>query len=350
MFNGTKVLDVHGHVSGPPGTVSWIDMGFASGHVGESPFRSGGNRPANLSDELMYERNKYHVDFMDDRNIDVQVIGPRPFRMMGWMPRHLLKRWCEFTNDTIHHQTQNFPDRFLSTTMLPQIAEAPDLGNCVEEFEYNIQERGFAGTYLSPDPDGRHNSPGMNDTKYWGPVYEICQKYDVPVFIHGTNCLDERIAHIPGNYQVGFVVETFLASRILAYDSKNLFSRFPGLRICIAHGGGALDRFIDSSRHRGDWEGGNLYFDTCLYDIDYLALSIRQWGPAATAFGTEAPGSGGAVRQAGDHKSDANLGRTSDDLLPIFQYYIDQGILSAEDVVDIIHNNPLKVFPQFAKV
>ena len=86
MFNGTKVLDVHGHVSGPPGTVSWIDMGFASGHVGESPFRTG-NRPANLSDELMYERNKYHVDFMDDRNIDVQVIGPRPFRMMGWMPR-----------------------------------------------------------------------------------------------------------------------------------------------------------------------------------------------------------------------------------------------------------------------
>ena len=349
MFNGTKVLDVHGHVSGPPGTVSWIDMGFASGHVGESPFRSGGNRPANLSDELMYERNKYHVDFMDDRNIDVQVIGPRPFRMMGWMPRHLLKRWCEFTNDTIHHQTQNFPDRFLSTTMLPQIAEAPDLGNCVEEFEYNIQERNFAGTYLSPDPDGRHNSPGMN-TSYWFPVYEICQKYDVPVFIHGTNCLDPRIAHIPGNYQVGFVVETFLASRILAYDSKNLFSRFPGLRICIAHGGGALDRFIDSSRHRGDWEGGNLYFDTCLYDIDYLALSIRQWGPAATAFGTEAPGSGGAVRKEGDHKSNANLGRTSDDLLPIFQYYIDSGTLTEAEVVDIIHNNPLKVFPQFAKV
>ena len=350
MFNGTKVLDVHGHVSGPPGTVSWIDMGFASGHQGASPFRSGANRPGNLSDELMYERNKYHVDFMDDRNIDVQVLGPRPFRMMGWMPRHLLKRWCEFTNDTIHHQTQNFPDRFLSTTMLPQIAEAPDLSNCVDEFEYNIQERGFAGTYLSPDPDGRHNSPGMNDTKYWGPVYEVCERNNVPVFIHGTNCLDTRIAHIPGNYQVGFVVETFLASRILCYDSKNLFGRFPGLRICIAHGGGALDRFVDSARHRGDWEGGNLFFDTCLYDIDYLALSIRQWGPAATAFGTEAPGSGGAVRKDGDHKSNVNIGRTSDDLLPIFQHYIDSGTLTAEEVVDIIHNNPLKVFPQFANV
>lgn len=349
MFNDTKVLDVHGHVSGPPGTVSWIDMGFASGHVGESPFRTG-NRPGNLSDELMYNANKAHVDYMDERNIDVQAIGPRPFRMMGWMPRHLLKRWCEFTNDTIHHQTQNFPDRFLSTTMLPQIAEAPDLGNCVEEFEYNIQERGFAGTYLSPDPDGRHNSPGMNDTKYWGPVYEICEKYDVPVFIHGTNCLDPRIAHIPGNYQVGFVVETFLASRILAYDSKNLFGRFPGLRICIAHGGGALDRFIDSSRHRGDWEGGNLYFDTCLYDIDYLALSIRQWGAAATAFGTEAPGSGRNVRQDGDHKSGVNIGKTSDDLLPVFQHYLDSGLLSSDEVVDIIHNNPLKVFPKFASV
>ena len=78
------------------------------------------------------------------------------------------------------------------------------------EFEKNVKEYGFVAAYLSPDPAGRHDSPGMN-TSYWDPIYAKCQEGDMPVFIHGTNCLDPRIAHIPGNYQLGFVIETFLA-------------------------------------------------------------------------------------------------------------------------------------------
>ena len=303
--------------------------------------------PDPLSDDAFKQSNQHHVTYMDDRNIDVQVLGPRPFTMMGWMPRHLLPRWCEFTNDTIHKQVQNFPDRFLGTTILPQIAEAPDLSNCVPEFEKCLKEYGFVGTYLSPDPDGRHNSPGMN-TSYWDPIYAKCQEYDVPVFIHGTNCLDPRIAHIPGNYQIGFVVETFLATRILAFGDQ--FERFPNLRICIAHGGGALDRFIASSNHRiprGTDMSRNLFFDTCVYETDYLALTIKQWGVNNICFGTEAPGSGGAVRQESDHPGKVNVGKTSDDLLPVIDAF---DFLSEDDKVTIINKNPATVFPAFARV
>jgi predicted TIM-barrel fold metal-dependent hydrolase len=331
--------------------------GFSSGYVGQSPLRRGGNGGggggeggggmAGLDDEAFAAANKRHAEYMDARNIDVQIIGPRPFMMMGWMGRHLLPRWCEFTNDTIKKQVDNYPNRMLGATMLPQIAEAADLSNCVPEFEKCVKEYGFVGTYLSPDPDGRHNSPGMN-TSYWDPVYAKCQEWNVPVFIHGTNCLDPRIGHIPGNYQVGFVVETFLASRILAYGDQ--FKRFPGLRICIAHGGGALDRFIDSSFHRiprGADTKNNLFFDTCTYDVDYLALNIKQWGVDNVCFGTEAPGSGGAVRQDSDHPSKVNVGKTSDDLLPVIDSLPS---LSEEDKIKIVNKNPLKVFPAFAKV
>jgi predicted TIM-barrel fold metal-dependent hydrolase len=357
VFKGTKVLDVHGHVSAPAAARNWVMGGFSSGHVGPSPLRSGGGggggapgqrAPATnpLGDEAFMESNQSHIKYMDDRNIDVQAIGPRPFTMMGWMPRHLLVRWCEFTNDTIKKQVDNFPGRFVGASMLPQIAEAPDLSNCIPEFEKNVKEYGFSGTYLSPDPDGRHNSPGMN-TSYWDPVYAKCQEWDVPVFIHGTNCLDERIGHIPGNYQIGFVVETFLATRILAYGDQ--FERFPNLRICIAHGGGALDRFITSSNHRiprGKDLSRNLFFDTCLYDVEYLALSIKQWGVANTCFGTEAPGSGGAVRQESDHPSKVNVGKTSDDLLPILDSL---DFLSEADKLQIVNGNPAKVWPGLTK-
>jgi predicted TIM-barrel fold metal-dependent hydrolase len=345
MFKGTKVLDVHGHVSAPAAARNWVMGGFASGHVPESPLRATGtSNAAGLTDEAFMERNKYHAEYMDARNIDVQVIGPRPFQMMGWMARNLLPRWCEFTNDTIQKQVKNYPSRFLGASMLPQMSEAPDLSNCIPEFEQNVKEYGFVGTYLSPDPDGKHNSPGM-DTPYWHPVYEKCQEWDVPVFIHGTNCLDPRIGHIPGNYQIGFLVETFLATRILAYS--DLFDKFPKLRICIAHAGGALDRFVMSSGHKGKDPGDNLYFDTCVYDIDYLALAIKQWGVANIALGTEAPGSGQAVRQESDHPSKIGVGTTSDNMLPVLDYL---PTLSEADKLAIINGNPAKVFPGFAKV
>ncbi|HEY3118192.1 MAG TPA: amidohydrolase family protein [Chloroflexota bacterium] len=358
MFKGTPVLDVHGHVSAPAAARNWIVGGLTSGYVGPSPLRGGdmgyggggpmgGRGPNPLSDEAFMTENQRHVDYMTERNIDVQVIGPRPFTMMGWMPRHLLPRWCEFSNDTIHKQCVNFPDKFLGASILPQIAEAPDLSNCVPEFEKNVKEYGFVAAYLSPDPAGRHDSPGMN-TSYWDPIYAKCQEFDVPVFIHGTNCLDPRISHIPGNYQIGFVVETFLASRILAYGDQ--FKRFPNLRICIAHGGGALDRFVNSSNHRiprGADIKNNLFFDTCVYDQDYLELTIKQWGVENICFGTEAPGSGGAVRKEGDHPSNAGLGTTSDNLLPVLDVL---SSLSEADKIKIINTNPARVFPGFAKV
>ena len=50
MFKGTQVLDVHGHVSGPPAVNSWIDMGFASGHVGPSPWRIGDGKSGPRAD------------------------------------------------------------------------------------------------------------------------------------------------------------------------------------------------------------------------------------------------------------------------------------------------------------
>src|SRR6185437_6518845 len=59
-----------------------------------------------------------HVTYMDDRNIDVQIIGPRPFLMMGWMEEHLLPAWTRYVNDMIHQQCQMVPDRFLGAAML----------------------------------------------------------------------------------------------------------------------------------------------------------------------------------------------------------------------------------------
>ena len=341
MFKGTKVFDVHGHVSAPESVRTWIVGGFSSGHVGESPLKSGSGSGA-FSDEAFDRTNNMHREYMDERNIDVQVIGPRPFTMMGWMARHLMTRWTEFTNDTIQRQVEFDPTRFLGATMLPQDANADDLSHCIPEFERNL-DRGFVGTYLSPDPVGDHKSPGMHEP-YWYPVYEMCQERNVPIFIHGTNCIDPRIGHIPGNYQVGFVVETFLATRILAYS--DLFSKFPGLRICIAHAGGALDRFIASSATAATGKA-----TTSLSTPAPTTSTTWSWpsssGASPTWRSAPRPPAQAATSGRSDHPSHTAVGHTSDDLLPVIDYL---PTLSEEDKLTIINKNPLKVFPAFANV
>ena len=74
-----------------------------------------------------------HATYMDERNIDVQIIGPRPFLVLGWMEPHLLPAWTRYVNDMIHQQCQMFPGRFLGAAMLPQVSDAPDLSNCISE-------------------------------------------------------------------------------------------------------------------------------------------------------------------------------------------------------------------------
>ena len=49
--------------------------------------RPDAQRPGPLRDENFKQSVLTgHVQYMDERNIDVQIIGPRPFIMMGWMP------------------------------------------------------------------------------------------------------------------------------------------------------------------------------------------------------------------------------------------------------------------------
>ncbi len=342
MYNGTKVLDVHGHVSAPATGRAYVAGLMAANTAGRSPIANGfsaavGRNGLDLSKEAFLESCGGHAAYMDHRNIDVQIIGPRPFLTMGWMEPHLLPSWANFVNDTIRLQCELFPDRFLGAAMLPQISEADDLSNCVPVMERCVNEFGFVAAYLSPDPAGRRTTPGMHEP-YWYPVYAKAQELGIALIVHGTNCLDPRIRILPQNYQIGFVVEQYIATQLLSHS--DVFDRFPDLKVIMCHCGGALDRFIPTDNHMSQRDlSKNLFFDTCAYEVNYLEAAIKQRGVAQTCFGTEAPGSGGAVRP--------ETGETSDNLLPIIDAF---DFLTPEDKLTIVNRNPLKVVPQFSRI
>jgi predicted TIM-barrel fold metal-dependent hydrolase len=336
VYHNVSVLDVHGHVSVPFSANSFLMLMMGANTPMASPIGQDLAGPAAVSREDFRAAALGHVSYMDERNIDVQVIGPRPFLMLGWMEPHLLPAWTRYVNDMIHQQCTMFPDRFLGAAMLPQLSDAAGLSNCVEELDRCVGEYGFAVAYLSPDPKGRRTTPGMHEP-YWYPVYARAQELGIPLIVHGTNSLDPRYRVVPHNYQLGFLTEQYLAGQFLSHG--DVFDRFPELKVIICHCGGALDRFIPTDPHIAQKDlSENLFYDTCGYDLIFLEAAIKQRGVPRMVFGTEAPGSGRAVRP--------ETGRTCDDLVPVIGSF---DFLTEEDKVKIFSDNPARVVPALAK-
>lgn len=336
MYGDTRVLDVHGHVSVPPAANSRLATMLGANTVLPYDLSRGlGIRGA--AEEDFRATAADHVKYLDERCIDVQILGPRPYLMLGWMEEHLLPAWTSYVNDMIHQQCTFYPDRFLGACQLPQLSGAPDLSHCLPELDRCVQEYGFVAAYVSPDPAGRRTTPGMHQS-YWFPLYERCQSLGIPLIVHGTNCLDPRFRGIPNNYQLSFVTEQYLAGQFLSHG--DVFERYPELKVIICHCGGALNRFIPTDRHLAQKDlSNNLYYDTCAYDLIFLEAAIKQRGVSQMVFGTEAPGSGTAVRP--------ETGRTGDDLVPVIDA---MDFLSKEDKLAIFNSNPARVVPAFSRV
>jgi predicted TIM-barrel fold metal-dependent hydrolase len=337
VYNNVRVLDVHGHVSVPFSANSFLVLMMGSNTPMASPIGQDKAGPAGVTQEDFRAAALGHATYMDDRDIDVQIIGPRPFLMLGWMEPHLLPSWTRYVNDMIHQQCQMVPDRFLGAAMLPQHSDAPDLSNCLDELNRCVTELGFAAAYVSPDPGGRRTTPGMHEA-YWYPLYARVQELGIPLIVHGTNSLDPRFRVVPHNYQLGFYTEQYLAGQFLSHG--DVFERFPELKVIICHCGGGLDRFIPTDHHIAQKDlSENLFYDTCAYDLNFLEAAIKQRGVPRLLFGSEAPGSGRAVRP--------ETGRTSDDLVPIIGAF---DFITEDDKIKIFNENPARVVPALAKI
>ncbi len=100
-------------------------------------------------------------------------------------------------------------------------------------------------------------------------------------------------------YSLHFINEETIA--VVDLCNSNVFKDFPGLKIIVPHGGGAVpyqfgrfhaasagrpvgERFLDRLR--------NLYFDCTLYTPEAVELLIKVVGADRVMFGSECPGTG----------------------------------------------------------
>ncbi|MFJ1253884.1 amidohydrolase family protein [Cupriavidus sp. CuC1] len=301
------IIDSHAHIVMPPESFRYMAE-LVGGRANPST-------TPKVPDASVRKVAEELVQSMDNVGTDVQFISPRPYlQMHSVKPGRVTELWSRHCNDLIARFVALFPDRFRGVAGLPQyMNESPAL-RAVPELERCVKELGFVGCLINPDPtEGEGPTPpGLGDP-FWYPLYDAMTKLDVPGLIHSAGSCSAR-----ESYTLKFINEESIA--IVSLLGSKVFDTYPGLKIVVAHGGGAIPyqmgRFRSWSVRKGDTVSFDeqlkrLYFDTCNYSKEAIELLLKVAGTDNVLFGTEKPGTGSA--------RDPVSGRDYDDMKPVIE-------------------------------
>ena len=262
------IIDCHGHyTTTPPQIEAYRNKQrallaknqnhiFAKGYVTIS------------DDEIRDSIVNNQLKVQKDRGTDVTIFSPRA----SWMGQDLGNEstsvaWTVICNDLIHRVCDLFPRNFVPVCQLPQ-SPGTSLDASITELTRCVEEMGFIGCNLNPDPSGGFwKDPRLGD-RYWYPLYEKMIELGVPAMIHVSGACQHSL-DTTSSYYLG--ADTTAFTQLLFSD---VFSDFPDLKLIIPHGGGAVPyhwgrfRGIAQDRGLGDLDErvlGNIYFDTCVY-------------------------------------------------------------------------------------
>ncbi len=233
---------------------------------------------------------------MDACGVDVQAISPAPWHYCYWADRDLARETAEFANNHMAELGAKYPDRFAPMCTVP--LQAPELA--VAELERCHKEYGMRGVEIGTNVN-RKELTRCGLEKFFARVEEL----DMLIFMHPVGTTEgERMRDHYFTNLIGHPLESALAIGHLVFDGY--LERHPGLKVCIAHGGGYLPgywgRFDHPYATREDVHGNHvnlpnppshylkqLHFDTVVFTELQLRHLIEAWGADHILMGTDYP-------------------------------------------------------------
>jgi 4-oxalmesaconate hydratase len=331
------IIDCHGHFTTTP--AAHADFRKAQlAHLAD-PGRPAPEPAATSDDEIREAIERNQLRLLRERGADLMLFSPQASHMEHHVRDcRVAESWARACNNLVHRVTELFPENFAGVCQLPQTPDG-SVGACIAELRRCVDELGFVGANLNPDPSGGHwTAPPLTD-EHWYPLYETMVELDVPAMIHvSASCT--AAAHTLGAHYLN--ADTTVFMQLLQGD---LFGRFPTLRFVIPHGGGAVPYHWGRFRGLADRLGrpplnehllGNVFFDTCVYHEPGVRLLLDVIGPDNVLFASEMLG---AVRGV-----DPTSGHYFDDT----KRYVDAVELLEEARRDVFEHNARRVYPRLA--
>jgi len=232
---------------------------------------------------------------MDEQGIDVEAISINP----SWykLERDKVAEVVKINNETLAELCAAHPDRFVGFASLS--LQFPDLA--VQQLEHAIKKLGMRGAAIGGSVAGEE----FSDAKFH-PVWAKAEELGILIFIHpqSTPELNNRFK---GNgwlaNTIGNPLDTTIALSHLIFEGT--LDKFPGLKVCSAHGGGFLPSYAPRSdnclRVAPEMDTGvklkkrpteyirDMYYDTLVFTDEALRHLAHEVGVERLVIGTDHP-------------------------------------------------------------
>jgi 4-oxalmesaconate hydratase len=329
------IIDCHGHYTTAPAQHD----GFRAEQVArlDDPSLPAPVYKEISNDEIRESVEANQLKLQKERGGDLTIFSPRASAMAHHIGDEATSsEWTRHCNDLIARVVELFPDNFIGVCQLPQSPGAP-IANSISELERCVNELGFVGCNLNPDPSGGNWTSHPLTDKSWYPFFEKMVELDVPAMVHVSASCNPNF-HATGAHYINADTTAFMQ-----FIQGDLFGDFPNLRIIIPHGGGAVP--YHWGRYRGladmlkrpllsEHVMKNVFFDTCVYHQPGIDLMFRVIDVENILFGSEMVG---AVRGI-----DPETGQYFDDT----KRYIDALDIPDADKAKVFEGNARRVYPR----
>ena len=281
-----KVIDVHAHCAVPEAMAL---MGIKFGGPSVRP------------DLHMVSALTERLAAMDSQGIDMEALSINPYWYKA--ERDVAEKLIQIQNEKLAEACAANPDRFVAFASVA--LQHPDLA--ARQLEEGVKKFGLRGAAIGGSVDGAE----LSDPKFH-PFWAKAEALGVLVFIHpqvggATADIAKRLKGGGGlDNVVGFPLETTIALSHLIFEGT--LDRFPGVKICGAHGGGYLPSYAARSDRgclaRPDLCTGGpqgplkkkpteylkqMYYDTMVFTPEGVRHLAAEVGASQLILGTDYP-------------------------------------------------------------
>ncbi|HJQ59904.1 MAG TPA: amidohydrolase family protein [Vineibacter sp.] len=278
VVNGNRVrtVDVHAHCA-VPAAMALMGLKVA---------------PRTL---LMSDKTE-RLAAMDAQGIDVEALSINPY----WYgaPHDLADQLIAIQNQSLAETCAAEPERFVAFASVA--LQHPDLA--ARQLETAVRKLGLRGVAIGGSVNGEELA-----VEKFHPFWAKAEELGALVFIHPQGSKElEATGRLKGSglleNTIGNPLETAIALSHLIFEGT--LDRFPGLKICAAHGGGYLpsyaarsdavcrtfpDRVGTLPRKKPTEYLRQLYFDSIVFTPEALRHLIAATGPGQIVMGTDYP-------------------------------------------------------------